>query len=523
MFLEHPSSFKELIMKASSDLPTSPHKVFYFLLNIVRIAIGWHFLYEGLEKLFTPGWTSAEYLANSRGFMAPFYHWIAADPTIVGIADFLNVWGLILIGLGLFLGILTRFLAVGGVLLLALYYFAYLPIGSLDYGVPAEGSYLVVNKNLIEMIMLLVIAFAPREHIWGIGRLWKSRYGRTSIGAPTTAAATSRRDLLKNLSALPLLGLFGWLAARERKDEIDGISGATIKVSDSKLADIKGELPKGKLGDHQISRLIMGGNLIGGWAHARDLIYVSSLFKAYNSERKVFETLLLGEKAGINAINITTGMYPMINKYKKIYGSKLKTICQVYPTEEDPLAAVNEAIDGGVDIVQVQGGCVDFCVRDNKIDIIEKCMRHAREQGYTTGLGAHSVQSLIACEAYGLQPDFIMKTMHHDNYWSAHPRENRFPFQVDFHNSPDHNQFHDNIFCLFPEQTNAYIQQTQIPVIGFKVLAGGSIKPEDGFQYAFDNGADFICVGMFDFQIVDDVNIAIEAIRKADRKRGWLA
>jgi uncharacterized membrane protein YphA (DoxX/SURF4 family) len=510
-------------MKASSGLSTSPHKIFYFLLNIVRIAIGWHFLYEGLAKLFAPGWTSAAYLADARGFMAPFYHWIADSPGLVSTADFLNVWGLIAIGLGLFLGVLPRVSASAGVLLLALYYFAYLPFGSLDYGVPNEGSYLIVNKNLIEMIMLLIIAFAPTERLWGLGRLWKNRHRPQSIGAPTTTAGAGRRELLKNLSALPLLGVFGWLVAKDRQNEVDGISGATIKVSDSSLKDLKGELPKGNLGDHQISRLIMGGNLIGGWAHARDLIYASTLFKAYNSERKVFETLLLGEKAGINAINITTGMYPMINKYKKIYGSNLKTICQVYPTEADPLAAVNEAIDGGVDIVQVQGGAVDFCVRDGKIDIIEKCMRHAKDQGYTTGIGAHDVQSLIACENYGLQPDFIMKTMHHDRYWSAHPRENRYPFQVVAQYSPNHDEYHDNMFCLFPEQTNEYIQKTGIPVIGFKVLAGGAIQPEDGFQYAFDNGADFICVGMFDFQIVDDVNIAIAAIEKANRKRDWWA
>ena len=60
------------------------------------------------------------------------------------------------------------------------------------------------------------------------------------------------------------------------------------------------------------------------------------------------------------------------------------------------------------------------------------------------------------------------------------------------------------------------------PVVGFKVLAGGAIKPEDGFQWAFDNGADFIEVGMFDFQIVDDVNMAVRCFEKAaGRSRPW--
>jgi hypothetical protein len=57
--------------------------------------------------------------------------------------------------------------------------------------------------------------------------------------------------------------------------------------------------------------------------------------------------------------------------------------------------------------------------------------------------------------------------------------------------------------------------------MGFKVLAAGAIEPKDGFKWAFENGADFICVGLFDFQIVEDVNIAIESIQNAVRTRPW--
>ena len=512
-------------MKASAALPANKQQAFYFLLTIVRVAIGWHFLYEGLSKLLTPGWTSASYLANARGPFADFYHWLAATPPVTQVADFLNIWGLIAIGLALFLGAFTRAAALGGALLLGLYYFAYLPIGNLDYGVPSEGSYLVVNKNLIELITLVLLAAAPAARLWGIDRLRALR--RTEPGAQAataTGGGAGRRELLKNLSTLPLLGVFGWLTVNDRKQEVDGMSGATIKVSDSNLADLEGALPSGKLGDHTVSRLILGGNLIGGWAHARDLLYVSSLFKAYNTKEKVFETLMLAEKAGVNTMNVTVGMLGLIRQYKELYGGKIQTICQLYPERDDPELVVKQAIDGGADIMQLQGGAVDECVRDDRIDVIEATMAFAQRQGYVTGLAAHDVHALAACEAYGLQPDFLMKTMHHDNYWSAHPRENREPFQVvNYDYAEHHDGYHDNIFCLFPDKTNAYLQQSAVPVIGFKVLAGGAIEPADGFQYAFDNGADFICVGMFDYQIVDDVNIAIQAIEKAERKRAWKA
>jgi hypothetical protein len=57
--------------------------------------------------------------------------------------------------------------------------------------------------------------------------------------------------------------------------------------------------------------------------------------------------------------------------------------------------------------------------------------------------------------------------------------------------------------------------------MGFKVLAAGAIEPADGFRYAFENGADFICVGMFDFQIVNDVNLTLDILQSLKRNRPW--
>ena len=114
--------------------------------------------------------------------------------------------------------------------------------------------------------------------------------------------------------------------------------------------------------------------------------------------------------------------------------------------------------------------------------------------------------------------------MHHDNYWSAHPRENRIPFEVDGPVSIDHNRFHENCFCPFPDRTAEFVNRTKVPVMGFKVLAAGAIHPTDGFRWALENGADFICVGMFDFQVVENVNTCIDILQNLpNRKRGWYA
>jgi uncharacterized membrane protein YphA (DoxX/SURF4 family) len=495
-------------------------------ITLFRVAIGWHFLYEGISKLMAGNWSAAGYLANATGPFQGFYHWMAASEGLMRIIDPLNMAGLILIGLGLFLGLFIRLSSISGVILLMLYYFAYPPFGGDLFG-SAEGNLYIVNKNLIESLALLVI-FLINEKGYGIyAHPWfqLKKKAKASTETENQTAVHSRREALKNLATIPALGVIGLGAFREASEYgVDTLSGATIQIGGADIKELKGELPKGKIGEHEFSRLILGGNLIGGWAHSRDLIYVPSLFRAYNTEKKIFETLMLAEKAGINAINIGFPTMDTMQKYKKMTGSKIKVIIQVAPDMEkkDYFVNINKAVDGGMDVIQVQGNWCDWLVRDNRLDVISEMLGKIRSNKITAGLGAHTVDALIACDTHGIIPDYYMQTFHHDSYWSAHPRENRFPFEVDGKRHLDHNRFHDNCFCPFPDRTVEFVNRAKVPVMGFKVLAAGAITPEDGFNWAFKNGADFICVGMFDFQIVNDVNIAIETLNKLQgRSREW--
>jgi len=492
------------------------------LITIIRAAIGWHFLYEGLSKLFMEDWSAQSYLANATGFLSGFYHWLASGESLVKVIDVLNVYGLILIGLALFLGIFVRLASVGGILLLLLYYFAYPPFGTSLFGSP-EGHFFIVNRNFIEALLLLWFVISKQSG-YGIYAFFKKGKNEETEEPEAPEGVNSRREALKNLATLPILGAMGWGAFRHAGKQVDVMSGATIQLNFKTLADLKGELPRGKIGEHEISRLVAGGNLVGGWAHARDLIYASSLFKAYNTEKKVYETLMLAEQAGVNTINIGFPTNALIAKYKKATGSKIKVISQVHPDmeKEDYFVNIDKAIDFGVDIVQIQGNQVDWLVRDDRIDVVEKMMDHIRRQGYVAGLASHTVDALIATEEAGIIPDYYMKTMHHDKYWSAHPIENRVPFEVDGKNYLDHNKFHNNCFCLFPDKTAEFVERATVPVMGFKVLAAGAIEPKDGFNWAFEKGADFICVGMFDFQVVEDVNTTIDVLDNLQgRTRAW--
>ena len=129
------------------------------LLTGLRILIGWHFLYEGLAKLFASNWTSAGYLLQSQWLFSGFFHWIAESPQILNIVNIINIWGLILIGLGLFFGFLTRWASLAGFLLLLLYFIANPPFVGFVSESTTEGHYLIVNKNLIVTSFCLLITY----------------------------------------------------------------------------------------------------------------------------------------------------------------------------------------------------------------------------------------------------------------------------------------------------------------------------------------------------------------------------
>jgi thiosulfate dehydrogenase [quinone] large subunit len=136
----------------------------------LRVMIGWHFLYEGMTKLINPNWSAASFLLESKWIFAGIFKGIAGNPSVLSIVNILNTWGLILIGLGLILGFLTRTATGAGMGLILLYYICNPPFTGLYYAIPSEGNYLIVNKNLIEMAALFVLLLFPTGHIIGLDR-----------------------------------------------------------------------------------------------------------------------------------------------------------------------------------------------------------------------------------------------------------------------------------------------------------------------------------------------------------------
>lgn len=313
------------------------------------------------------------------------------------------------------------------------------------------------------------------------------------------------------------------LAATSAIAAISSARGAaTVAAAEPVPSSSPDPLPCGRIGKASISRLMLGGNLIGGWMHARDLKYSGALFRAYVTEQKLMETLHLAEQHGINTVFETGADY--VARYNREFHGHLQIIphIEVSAGQSDQVLSdhIKQQVDTGAVALYVWGVSADQLIQAGAVDRIHKAVEMAKGHGLPVGVGGHSLLVPMACEKHQVPCDFYVKTLHSDDYPSATPKALRKEFI--WLNGGE--GWYDNMWCINPEETIAFMKTITKPWIAFKVLAAGAIYPREAFPYAFKNGADFIAVGMFDFQIKDNCDLARKVIRLVqNRERPSLA
>lgn len=133
-----------------------------FLL-IARLAVGWLIFYAGITKILDPAWTAAGYLGAAKTFPG-FYQWLAS-PVNIGWVNFLNEWGLTLIGASLILGLGVRLSSILGALLMLLYYFPVLEFPKVEHG-------FIVDEHIVYAAILLFFAAIRAGRYYGLDKKW---------------------------------------------------------------------------------------------------------------------------------------------------------------------------------------------------------------------------------------------------------------------------------------------------------------------------------------------------------------
>ncbi len=136
------------------------------ILFLLRISMGWMFFYAGIIKILNAQWTSAVYLKGAKTF--PELYQFFLQPHILPSINFINEWGLTLLGISLILGVCVRLSSLCGVVLMLLYYF---PILAFPY--PSASSY-IVDQHIIFIFVLLYFASVRAGRFVGIEQ-WCSR------------------------------------------------------------------------------------------------------------------------------------------------------------------------------------------------------------------------------------------------------------------------------------------------------------------------------------------------------------
>jgi uncharacterized protein (DUF2147 family) len=196
--------------------------------------------------------------------------------------------------------------------------------------------------------------------------------------------------------------------------EEKALLAAAKKPAKAAADSVKG-LSAGRIGKVKISRLICGGNLTNGYAHSRDLIYVSELLKHYFTNEKVMETYEISEGNGINTViannNPGENTIKILNKYWKERGGRIQWIAQCNPKSDDLKTNVQKAIDNGAVGAFIQGGVGDSFISNGRVDLVGKVISFIKENGLIAGVGGHNVEVPITCEKEGIEPDFYFKTL----------------------------------------------------------------------------------------------------------------
>ena len=267
----------------------------------------------------------------------------------------------------------------------------------------------------------------------------------------------------------------------------------------------------GKMGGQEFSRLMLGGNLMGGYSHSRDLAYVSMLMRRYNTEAKIRETLELAEAQGITAMNsyVMQENSHLFHHWKG--GGKMKWFAQVRLDADGGYSQIHKAVDEGATGVHINGDAAESLLNAGQFEKAGEMVQLIKAKKRVAGVGAHDLRVIVECEKAKLDVDFYQKTLHSHEYYTAPQPDEKGPMGA-----------HDNSWCSDPQAVIDFMATVQKPWIAFKILAAGAIQPRAAFPYSFNGGADFILVGMFDWQVEENAKLArrvIAAATSPDSKR----
>lgn len=450
-------------------------KVSAGLFVALRWAIGWHFLYEGCWKLLqSDGWSCVSYLSVSQGPLAPLFIWMSKQAWLVAMGDWAVMLGLVAIGLGLITGVFARLAAAFGIALMAMFYCCQPPEPFATAFSGADGRFFVIERNAIEAVALLLIALTPCWH--GV-----------------------RRTLMPGAVILVLFGgLVSWKWQGGAFKKVEAVTSATVKVHEfTALAALDAPFSETTtVARVTVPRLALGGDLLAGHSHARDLIWTDEFMRRYHRGGTLERTARYAVFCGLNAAFVEPASIAPLDAAAKAVGGEIAFFANCANEADAATAKV-----AGARGVYSRPETTDALVAKGDVAGLKALVDALRATGLGVGIGAERIETVTFAVTHGLIPDFWVVAFHSLDYPSA-----TLPAGS------------NNRWCDDPEKTAAVMKARPEPWVAIRGLAGGAIEPAKAYKFARAHGAAVVAIDLLDYRFVETVN-EIRGVKKKDAKK----
>ena len=266
-------------------------------------------------------------------------------------------------------------------------------------------------------------------------------------------------------------------------------------------------LPTIRIGDHEITRLVIGGNPFSGGSHLSP--EMDRAFVDYYSNANIAQALLECEKHGLNTMQSRGDRHIMraLHEYRRA-GGTMQWIAQTASELSDLRANVRHIAAAGAIGIYHHGSRTDDLWHDGRIDQVKDLLATMRECGVLVGLGTHLPEVVEWAEEHAWDVDFYLASLY------ALTRQRRDSPIVS-------GRHHEERFCDEDREAMcATIRATPRPCFAFKILAAGRkcATPQqvrDAFAYAFANikPTDAVIVGMYE-EHVNQVAMNAQIVRE---------
>ena len=311
---------------------------------------------------------------------------------------------------------------------------------------------------------------------------------------PTPETSPDRRAFLQHAAGLGISTLAGQASASAQ--------------------DPPATLPTIRLGRHQVSRLIIGGNPVYGHSHFNRLL--SRHLTDWHTPPRVLELLRRCEQVGINTWQNSYAERTLedLDRYRRA-GGAMHWLCLGKPDWDTQPDRIDDAARRGPIGIAPHGALAERLHRQNRLDVLTGLLRRIRDRGVLVGLSAHNPALIELAEERGWDVDYYMCCL----YYLTRPR-------AEFQRILGGELPLGEIYLPGdPARMFRVVRAVKKPCLVYKVLAAGrrvdsAQQVREGFQTALDNikPTDALIVGMYQ-QLGDQVGENATLVREICSRR----